>query len=79
MTHSELIEELGGATKLANALLTAPGGGDVDRDAIYKWSSLDRIPWRWRAPVAAVARAQGKALPDDFIPGVDLEATEAAE
>jgi hypothetical protein len=73
MRHSKLIEELGGGTALAEALLKAPGGGPVDREAIYKWIKLDRIPWRWRAPVAAIARAQGKPIPTDFFPGMTSE------
>lgn len=73
MTHASLIEKLGGGTKLATLLQDAPGGGKVDREAVYKWAKLDRIPWRWRPAVAAVARAQGVAIPDDFIPGVEPE------
>jgi len=74
MKHSELIGALGGGTKVAEALKDAPGGGEVDREAVYKWAKLDRIPWKWRAAVMAVARAQGQSVPEDFLPGVEAEA-----
>lgn len=75
MKHSDLIRDLGGATEVVKLLADAPGGGPVDREAVYKWVKLDRIPWKWRAAVMSVARAQGKSIPDDFLPGV----TEAAQ
>ena len=73
MKHSELIKELGGGTAVAEALKDAPGGGEVDREAVYKWAKLNRVPYKWRPALAAVARAQGKSVPDDFIPGGDSE------
>lgn len=76
MTHSELIDQLGGGTAVAKALKDVPGGGEVDREAVYKWAKLNHIPWKWRPALMAVARAQGKALPEDFIPGVEPEAAQ---
>lgn len=67
MKHSDLIKELGGGTELAKALKDAPSGGDIDREAVYKWSKLDRIPWKWRPAVMAVARAQGISIPESFL------------
>lgn len=73
MKHSDLIKDLGGATKLAELLLVAPGGGQIDREAVYKWVKLDRVPWKWRPAVMAVARNHGVPLPDDFLPGIEPE------
>ena len=73
MTHSDLIEKLGGGTKLAEQLLVAPGGGEIARSAIYQWAKLDHIPWKWRPAVMAVARSHGVPLPGGFIPGVESE------
>jgi hypothetical protein len=66
MKHSDLIKELGGGTELARLLNEALGSDEIDREAVYKWAKLDRIPWRWRPVVVAVARAQGKPIPEDF-------------
>lgn len=76
MKHSDLIKELGGGTAVAQALKDAPGGGEIDREAVYKWAKLDRIPWKWRPAVMAVARSQGKSVPDDFLPGMESEAAQ---
>jgi hypothetical protein len=73
MKHSDLIEKLGGGTKLSEQLLEAPGGGPIARSAIYQWAKLDHIPWKWRPAVMAVARSHGVPLPEDFIPGVEAE------
>lgn len=76
MRHSAFIEALGGGTKVAQLLADAPGGGDVDREAIYKWSKLDHIPWKWRPALVAVARAQGTPIPTDFLPGIEPESVQ---
>jgi len=70
MNHREFIQSLGGGTKVAELLLTAPGGGEIDREAVYKWIKLNRVPWKWRPALVAVARGQGVSIPADFIPGV---------
>ena len=76
MTHSDLIEKLGGGTILAARLSHAPGGGEIARSAIYQWAKLNHIPWKWRPAVMAVARSHGVPLPEDFIPGVEPEAAQ---
>ncbi len=68
-SHSDLIETLGGATKVAE-LLSAETGEDVDREAIYKWRKLNRVPWRWRPHVAQVAKRSGVKVPAGFLTGV---------
>lgn len=73
MRHSALIEALGGGTQVAKLLEDVPGGGKIDREAVYKWAERDFIPWKWRPAVMAVARAHGKAIPEGFIPGVEPE------
>ena len=70
MNHREFIQSLGGGTKVAELLSTAPGGGEIDREAVYKWIKLNRVPWKWRPALVAVVRDQGKPLPNEFIPGV---------
>lgn len=76
MKHSDIIKDLGGATEIVKLLADAPGGGRVDREAVYKWIKLERIPWKWRPAVMGIARAQGVPLPDDFLPGIETEAAE---
>lgn len=65
MTDAEIIEALGGGTKLSKALSDI--GADVDREAIYAWVIRDFIPWQWRIYVATVADAQKVSLPDGFL------------
>lgn len=68
MKHSDIINTLGGGTKVSELL-----GGEVDREAIYAWAARDFIPWKWRPAIVAVARSQGVRLPKDFLPGVTSE------
>jgi hypothetical protein len=67
MKHSELIEQLGGGTRVAKLLNDELETAAIDRDAVYKWAKLDRIPWKWRPAVMAVARAQGISIPESFL------------
>ena len=64
-SHVDLIDDLGGGTKLA-AALTGLVGEPVDREAVYKWKE-NGIPWRWRQPVAVLAERAGVRLPEKFI------------
>lgn len=69
MTHSEFIDALGGGTKIAE-WLTANAGEHVDREAVYKWKELDRIPWRWRSLLIVMAKDASITVPKDFLPGI---------
>lgn len=69
MDHAEFIEALGGGTKVA-ALLSEETGENIDREAVYKWRGLNRVPFRWRPHLVVIARRIGVKLPQDFVPGV---------
>ena len=59
MNDAMIINLLGGGTHLANKLKLSTSG-------VHNWKSRG-IPWRWRAPVAALAKKQGLKLPGDFL------------
>lgn len=69
MDHAEFITLLGGGTKVA-ALLAEETGEKIDREAVYKWRELNRVPFRWRPHLVVIARRVGVKLPQDFVPGV---------
>ncbi len=69
MTHSELIEALGGGTKVAERL-SAMVGEPIDREAVYQWRMRDVIPYRWRPHIAGMAKKEGIKLPKGFTPQV---------
>ncbi|MES2781914.1 MAG: YdaS family helix-turn-helix protein [Pseudomonadota bacterium] len=56
----DIIEQLGGSAKVAEALGLAP-------NAVANWRKRD-IPWRERPRIAELARKLSVTLPDDFIP-----------
>lgn len=64
-THADLIDALGGGTKLATALSRATGE-TFDREQVYKWKR-NGVPWRWRAHVRRLAEAMGESVPADFL------------
>ena len=59
MTDAQIINQLGGCASL---------GREFNRNtkSVHNWKSRG-IPWRWRAPVAALAKKQGLKLPGDFL------------
>jgi hypothetical protein len=70
-THAYLIDALGGGQKVAEAVsdfLGLEGGDRVDREAVYKWKKENRIPYRWRDGVRALAIQGGLDLPADMMP-----------
>ncbi len=69
MTHSELIEALGGGTKVADRL-SEMVGEPIDREAVYQWRIRDVIPYRWRPFLAGIAQQEGIKLPKGFMPKV---------
>lgn len=69
MGHAELIQALGGGTAVAKRL-SEMTGKPVDREIVYKWREFDRIPWRWRGHLIAIAKEQRQRLPPEFLPGV---------
>ena len=54
MNDRDLIDRLGGGTRLAQ-LLAEKTGQPIDREAIYKWKERGVIPWRWRSAVSSLA------------------------
>ena len=72
-THATFIDNLGGATKLADRLSAVHADGPFDyeerkrlRDRIYRWKVEDTIPHRWRPWVRRVAREDGISVPEDL-------------
>ena len=65
-TQADLIDELGGGTKVA-AALSQLTGKPVDREAVYKWKEFDNIPLRWRASIVKIAREKDVPVPDNFL------------
>lgn len=61
---ADLIERLGGGTRIA-ADLAAATGTPVDREAVYKWQERG-IPWKWRPSVADLAKEKGLKLGPKF-------------
>ena len=59
MTDAEIINALGGCASL---------GREFGRNtkSVHNWKSRG-IPWRWRAPVVALAKRKGVKLPGDFL------------
>jgi hypothetical protein len=65
MGHKDIIEDLGGAAKVAD-LAGRFTGKEFKVDTVYRWQ-LNGVPWRWRAVVAKIAKQQGAPLPKDFM------------
>ncbi|RDD60470.1 hypothetical protein DRB17_17880 [Ferruginivarius sediminum] len=63
--HADLIDRLGGGTRVAEALTKATGER-CDREAVYKWKR-NGVPWKWRVHVCHLAEAMGETVPDDFV------------
>lgn len=59
MAKKHVIDELGGITIVANQLGTKP-------NVVANWKDR-QIPWKWRPTIAAMAKAKGVKLPDDFL------------
>lgn len=59
MTHAEIIVALGDTGAVASAL----GRKDT---AVSNWKK-NGIPWRWRIPIAHMAKARRLDLPADFL------------
>lgn len=52
----ELIEQMGGAARLAKAASAHPDAPrPLTRDAIYMWQQRDAVPFMWRAVVRDLA------------------------
>jgi len=64
-THADLIDRLGGGTRLA-AALTRATGERFDREQVYKWKR-NGVPYRWRGHVRRLAEAMGESVPADFV------------
>ena len=62
--HADLIEAIGGGTRVAEMLTEA--GAPVDREAVYKWKS-NGVPWKYRNVVARLAEKAEKPLPPGFL------------
>lgn len=66
--HSQIVDDLGGGTKLAEEMKTT--ATPADRETIYAWKARGSIPARYWPALIEVARRQGKALTaDDFLQG----------
>lgn len=59
MTDSQIINLLGGATRLAPSF-------DCTVSAVQNWKARG-IPWRFRVKVAKLAKQQRVSLPADFL------------
>jgi hypothetical protein len=62
-----LIQALGGpavVTRWANA--HGPGRIQDDGDTVQAWMLRDRIPWRWRATIRAMAEDRGLNLTGEW-------------
>ena len=72
----DLIQALGGpavVTRWANA--HGPGHPIADDgDTVQAWMLRDRIPWRWRATIRAMAEARGLSLTKDHLDALALMA-----
>ena len=55
----EIIDVLGGTTKLAKKL-------NVSKTNVSMWR-IRGIPWRWRPTIAKMAKARKIKLPKDFL------------
>lgn len=63
MDHADFIDALGGGTVIADKL-------SIDREAVYAWKIRNSVPWRWRAPLLAIAKEKNVKPPKAFLPGV---------
>lgn len=59
MTHSEIIDALGGTKALATSL-------DRDESTVSNWRERG-IPWRLRPTIARLAKDKKVMLPPDFM------------
>lgn len=60
--HSQLINALGGTVGTAKRL-----GHGVTPNMTWNWRTADRIPWRWRPALAAIAKRGKIPLPKGFL------------
>jgi hypothetical protein len=67
-TDADLIERLGGAKAVADALPADGKTADQMHWMVKKWCTKGRaIPWSWRSKVLKLARDMGKRVPADFL------------
>lgn len=69
--HAELIDELGGVTKVARAL------GIARLAVVGNWRARG-VPWKYRQAIATLAAASHVDLPRDFLPPAPVNPPEAA-
>lgn len=65
-THAELIDVLGGGTKVC-ADLAELGATNLDRDNVYTWKYQNHIPWKWRPLIHILAQRAGIEIGSDFL------------
>ena len=72
MTVSEIIESLGGATRVAYDI-SHPDYGIVSSHAIRQWVSRNRIPIRYQDAIRRLAKRKQVELPERFPKGLPAE------
>lgn len=73
----DFLNSIGGPTRVAERL-SETTGERIDRTRVAMWGVNDTVPYRWRAALVAMARADGQPVPPEVMEGVTIEQRDSA-